>query len=37
MRILGELREQKVIEVLREGRGSQPAVMLFSKLMAIVE
>ena len=36
MRILSELREQKVIEVLREGRGSQPTVMQFSELLAIM-
>src|SRR4030042_604489 len=36
MRILSELREKAVIEVLSEGKGNQPAVMLFSKLMAIV-
>ena len=36
MRILSELREQKVIGVLREGRGSQPTVMQFSELLAIM-
>ena len=36
MRILSDLREQEVIDVMREGRGSQPAVMQFSKLLGIV-
>jgi Fic family protein len=35
IRILNELRKKAVIEVLSEGRGNQPAVMVFSKLMAI--
>jgi len=37
VRILNELREREVISILREGKGSRPAVMVFSGLMDIVE
>lgn len=37
MRILNALRREGIIEVMREGKGNQPAVMLFSKLLSIVE
>ncbi len=37
MRILSELRKQGVIEVMHEGRGNQPTVMIFSKLLSILE
>jgi len=37
MRILNTLRREGIIEVMREGKGNRPAVMLFSKLLSIVE
>ena len=37
LRILGELKEGDILEIIREGKGRRPTIMVFTRLMTIGE